>query len=140
MSPKLYIAVWLNKYVRESWHYDSEDNVVVKGNITITDMVMEKLPVKFAQVSGHFKCKNCFHLKSVEGFPVDHEDIIIENCLLPASYYLTALHENKTLEEVLSENFDDVCADSALLETVKNDFPALYEQKKGYIAAKKFGF
>ena len=140
MSPILDIAVWLNRYVRESWHYDSNGCAVVKGNITITDMKREKLPIKFAQVSGHFKCKNCLHLKSVEGFPVDHDDIIIENCLFPASYYLTALHENKTLEEVLHENFKDVCEDSEVLEAIKNTFPDLYEQKKGYIASKKFGF
>jgi len=140
MSPNLDIAIWLSKYVRESWRYDHNEEVVVEGNINITDRHMEKLPVKFASVSGTMRFTGCKNLKSVEGFPQDVHDIFMEDCLFPQDVYGKAYHGKKTIEEVLHDNFDDVFDNPELLETVKTTFPILYEQKKGYIASKKFGF
>jgi hypothetical protein len=140
MSPNIEITIWLEKYVRESWHYDENDNVVVIGNINIADKLMEKLPVKFAKVTGTMRFAGCKKLKSVEGFPVEVHDIFMEDCLFPQAIYGEAYHNKKTLEESLDENFEEVYESPYLLETVKTTFPALYEQKKGYIASKRFGF
>lgn len=133
------IAIWLSKYVRESWKYVG-DKIHVKGNITISDREMEELPVQFAEVTGTFRIKNASYLKSVKGFPEHAGSIVLENCMFPQSYYLIAHDEHKTLRESLRDNFETVLADEFVLEAAKKAFPSLIEEKRGKIASKNFGF
>ena len=73
---------WLDKCVRESWSLDEEGRIYVRGNVHLSDSLMQKLPFTFSTATGTFRCFNCTSLTSVEGFPLAQK-YIFENYRYP---------------------------------------------------------
>lgn len=132
------IINWLEKYVRESWHYDGEF-ISVTGNVIVTDKTMEKLPVKFSEVTGDFRCMLCENLSSVEGMPTAAGAYIFEGCLFPEEFYLLAIKEKITMEECLTEHFDPELPEE-VIERIIARYPSIAEVHRGQISTDKFGF
>jgi hypothetical protein len=133
------LATWLSKYTRESWKYDADSvTVSIVGNMTITDMHIQELPVNFSSVEGKFKCRNCSNLKSVKGFPTSATEISFENCLFTEEIYMGALQDGTGLEEYLRKNFSSLTEET--IADIEKHFPDLYESQRGQRIGIKFGF
>lgn len=131
-------AIWLNKYVRESWYHE-DGKVKVNGNVIVTDKEMKELPFEFSSVSGVFKCKGCESLVSLKGFPPETE-ISFENCLFPTEVYLAAINLGLDLPEYLDKHFNRLAINETVLELIATHFPKIYESHKGIVQGSKFGF
>jgi hypothetical protein len=119
----------------------SEDGIVsVRGNITITDKTIEKLPVKFSEVTGVFKCKGCSLLSSIEGVPHHALSYEFEDCLFPSDFYTLAIKEHLSLEEYINVHFNEMELNEENLKIIEQYFPAVYEHHRGIIVGAKFGF
>lgn len=117
-------ALWLTKYVRESWHFEN-GKVRVNGNITVTDKNLKELPLEFSSVTGIFKFKGCSSLESVKGFP-EAAEIVFEDCLFPAEIYFGAINEKKSLSDYLQDHFHEF---ETLHELILEHFPTISQKK-----------
>jgi len=138
-------SIWLSKYVISSWHANEDGTIDVDGNVLVTDPNIKKLPVKFNEINGTFKCMSCKMLSSTEGFPNKAKRIEIENCALPTEWYFAALNDGITLEQFLSKNFALLESEYtekgiSLRDIVKTHFPSFTMEHRGIVTGSEFGF
>lgn len=131
-------AIWLNKYVRQSWYYEN-GKVKVEGNVTVTDKSMRQLPFEFAPVLGVFKCKGCQSLVSLKGFPPETE-IVFEDCLFSPEIYMGAINASLDLPDYIDKHFHRLVLSEDDLDLISLHFPKILESHKGSIQGSRFGF
>jgi hypothetical protein len=59
---------WLNEHVREPWSWNGDGTVDVRGDVTLLDITVPRLPVRFGSIHGSFDCAGV-GLAFVEGLP-----------------------------------------------------------------------
>ena len=60
---------FLREHVKGNWHMNPDGTTDVEGDFSLNDVRIEKLPVKFGEVSGNFHLGGCVNLKTLEGCP-----------------------------------------------------------------------
>ena len=68
-APRIMLQEWLEKfYKRKDIHKNNDGSYDVDGDVHISEMMLEKLPVKFNKIGGDFWCSTN-NLTTLEGAP-----------------------------------------------------------------------
>jgi len=120
---------WCKEWMGDRWIAQSDGEILVQGDVTLSNMKEDAIPVQFGDYVSAFTLKNCGNLKTLKGCPGQTSNFNIINCPSlrslegsPKSVYSCDIH--KTAIKNLIGMPSDVkwminCEDNLMLESLE---------------------